>query len=454
MTTWHKKHSPKTSQDFIGFEKITKNIKKWFHDYENQKTSKKSLLITGQHGFGKTSCLNMILEELNYQVIWLSPDNIPVQKEIAHFIRDKTQCRDITSFFTGQIKNKVIVVDELDGMSQSNRTSIGGLMDMLSIKMKKRGKKKTKVKPRNRSKLMVKISVPIVFICSGGYNRLISHLKRCCLHIKFERLPDKQMYQIIDNVSKTEDFKINLKKKYELSEIVKGDIRQLLFKLQDLKYDTLKNNDCCSKDINYEIYNGTNYLINNYNGINNCLQMFYINPHLMPLMIHQNFLKFIDLNKINYDFNVLSDIFKCLSKANIIEKLNISSQEIRDIWGVFACVIPSYLLNDIKKAKTPTKLSFTENLQTHSQMSSNRNNIDKMCKRFNIENSVTDMYFVRNVILYHILNDNGDSSISKDLIKSYNLSPDIILQLVKIDKIDKKYSRMTIAKIAKQIKNR
>ena len=71
---WVNKYKPNCLDDIIGNKNQLKRIKQWLNVIDSSKSM--SLIISGNHGIGKTISIKYLLENENYDVKTILPDEI------------------------------------------------------------------------------------------------------------------------------------------------------------------------------------------------------------------------------------------------------------------------------------------------------------------------------------------------------------------------------------------
>ena len=142
-TSWSEKYKPQKPSDIVCNVKAINQIGGWITSFEtikdaklkaekNKKKGKKEdtikpqrgqkscLLVTGNHGVGKTLAVKLILAEKGYQIKEVSLNDIKVGKNLKEAIEKLVNSSDIMSMISGEKKNKVaVVVDELESITSS-----------------------------------------------------------------------------------------------------------------------------------------------------------------------------------------------------------------------------------------------------------------------------------------------------------------------------------------------
>ena len=258
-----------------------KEIEEYMTININKSTGPKScLLITGNHGVGKTACVHAILNDLGYKIQIINFSKITTGKNIKDVIERMTNSSDILMLMDGQksIKN-VIVIDELESL--------------------------TSLTEKNCISALIKTNetywfCPIIFISNNQHNKLLSDIKKNSLEIRFWPPFPNEMLIVLKKIIEKEQININNQATaYKIIEHSQKDFRRLIFILQDLKYAFGKTlitmemiDEYCmtskKKDVDFDLFNATELLLHSYKSVDDCMRYYETEKTLLPLMIHQN----------------------------------------------------------------------------------------------------------------------------------------------------------------------
>lgn len=411
--------------------KAVRTIVNWINNFEmynkagNRSTYKSCLLLMGNHGIGKSVTIKVILDELGYNIYYLSASDIKNSKNASEFMHKVLNNCNIMQLLQKQIKKTAIIVDELEAITVATDKQF-----VLAIQ---------KINEQNWL-------CPVIFISNNQHNKLLSDIKKIAFEIRFWPPSQYDMKKILLKVCRNK--KINLDNR--VIDVVIGhaqdDIRRLIFILQDLKFAykgqlvTLqKMTEYCkiskTKDVDIDLYKATNGLLFDYHSVNDCLRYYETEKVLLPLMMHQNWVKTLD--NTNYQLIPLTTIAESLSNGDVIENYIYSDQtwDLQEIHGFYTCVMPSFYLSH--KAKTNFKrggtLEFAKDLNRTSIKKINKKNInitDKIFKNMNI----FDYIYINKIIRKLIADKNVKDCVN--LLRNYNIELKYLESLLKIDKIE------------------
>jgi len=331
-------------------------------EYEFSKR-KGNLLITGTHGCGKSSILNLILKEKNYDVIHLNQINAKIDIELVIKIANN-------NLIENNIK-KVIVIDEFQSVITLNdKTAIFDI-----------------IKDNNYNRW-----IPIIIITNNQHNKKLNETKKYSNEIKFYAPFQNELVKWIYDICKVEKINIEYNIISKFIEYCQTDLRKILIQLDELKINYTNKlitnvifdefiEIMKKKDQNYDLYKATDKMLSQYSNIENCLEIFESQKVLIPLMIHENYHEFINEDK----YYKILDI---LSRGDVLENYIHGEQnwDLLEIHGYISCVIPSYYINKYKNNKKNRKLEFAIDLNRTSVKKMNFKNINKTNERINKNN--------------------------------------------------------------------
>ncbi len=118
---WVDKYRPKTLKEYRGASSQKKELKKWL---ENWEIGSKPVLLHGQAGTGKTSIAEALANDYNRELVETNASDVRTKKKLKEELKEATRQK---SFFG---KEKIILIDEVDGMGRSDR---GGSRELNKI---------------------------------------------------------------------------------------------------------------------------------------------------------------------------------------------------------------------------------------------------------------------------------------------------------------------------------
>ncbi|MDD5023316.1 MAG: replication factor C large subunit [Candidatus ainarchaeum sp.] len=117
---WIEKYRPKKFEEIKGQEETISKLKKFIHEFPK----KKAIMLHGPPGIGKTTLAYVIAKEINSELFELNASDLRNKTKLNEILRPVTEQKSLTK------QNKIILVDEIDGIS---RIDYGGVTELLSI---------------------------------------------------------------------------------------------------------------------------------------------------------------------------------------------------------------------------------------------------------------------------------------------------------------------------------
>jgi hypothetical protein len=211
-------------------------------------------------------------------------------------------------------------------------------------------------------------------------------------------------------------------------------MRKMLIQLDELRvnYNTIKITDNTldnfmdimkKKDQDFDLYKATEKMLIDYKDIDTCLELYETEKVLMPLMIHENYHKFITRDEY---LKVLDN----LSRGDILENYIYGEQnwDLLEIHGLISCTIPSYYINKYSNGKKSVQMNdlvFAADLNRTSVKKMNKKNINKTNEsinknsRKNIRNKSIDEF----IYMGEIINkkESNDDKLKETTINMNNI---------------------------------
>lgn len=437
------KYKPVKHSDIIGNVNSVHNIKQWLDSYDEVKNflkangllkksskgrkkklvnvsdleieyskRKGNLLITGPHGCGKSSIISILLSEYNYDVIYL---NMLDQKV-------KIDTDLIAKFSVNQVmddnkKKPILLIDELESVITLNDKN--GVFNI--------------IKDNNFKRWM-----PIIIITNNQHNKQLNEAKKYSNEIKIYPPYENEIIDWVTKICKNENIKMDREQTKKFVEYCQNDMRKILIQLDELKInyksdkitsEALENfmNIMKKKDLDFDLYKATSKLLTDYKNIDTCLELYETEKVLIPLMVHENYHKFIHHDQY-------SKVLDNLSTGDILENYIYGEQnwDLLELHGMISCCIPSYLINKYPNTNSKShSLGFAADLNRTSVKKMNKKNItktnnllNKNCYK-NIRNKSIDEFIYMSEIINEI-NENSKSS----------SNPGYINNIIKINKLN------------------
>lgn len=170
---------------------------------------KAAILLEGPPGVGKTSIVYALANDLNMEVIETNASDTRTRDALEKRLTETTKSRGIMDFVT-QSKQKIILIDEVDGIyGTKDRGAVPAIIDLVQ-----------------------NTQFPIL-MCSNEYKQALQTLYKKVRRFEIQPLSEEEMFKIAQNILTKEKIS-NLKPK-DLEAIIKknnGDLRGVINDLQ------------------------------------------------------------------------------------------------------------------------------------------------------------------------------------------------------------------------------
>jgi DNA polymerase III delta prime subunit len=477
-SSWIERYSPKKITDIVCNTRASISIQTWLTTWQKTKTmvinmqkeklkndsgkgkrAPKSkikfepscLIVTGSHGVGKSTTVDVIVKEFGYDVQTVDFNNIKLVKNIKDSIQNIIKTDSVLDLINNHQKKVALVFDEIESItSTTDKAFIISLLKLNDIER----------------------MYPIIFISNNHHNKMLTDIKKNSVEVKFFKPYESDLKKILIRITQRE--KIMIKSSTVVDTIIRrsqADIRRLVYTLQDIQYtygtttitDELiedYNKISNEKDIDTGLFQATSYLLNDYKSIDNSLSYYETEKTMLPLMIHQNYIENVISKYKDEDvrFKIINNVSNMLSEGDVIENYIYGDQswDMQEVHGFYTCAATSFyltcekdvnidsededierLFEDFTKEKNvdarDSILVFTSDLNKTSIKKINKKNIITTNRHFHNMN-IFDYIIINKIIRKQIMN--GQIKECVDTMKSYNVKTEYIESLLKIDKID------------------
>ena len=412
------KYKPKKSNEIIGDYRSTVEITKWLRNFP--KSHERCLLITGNHGTGKTCRVDTILKELNFVKKQFNVMKFKKSVSAEMYIRELASCSSIVSLITSEQMYKCsIVIDELDTELLSQEKN--QLIDLMKI----------------NNKFAI---CPVIFVFNNKHSKLINTIRKGAHEIRIEIPSHDEMMILLKSICCSEKIRIsNVSVANKIIEFSQNDFRRLCSTLHDLVCDVgdkplsmdaieKYKSSMMEKDMSIDLFKATSSLLTNFKTIDDCFRTYEIEKVNVPLMIHQNYLLTIDGGQNDYSY--LTKLTQSLSDGDVIDNYVYGEQrwDITNVHGFYSCCLPSFILQHKKLCSYP---KFFVDMGRTSNKKLNKKHIINASKTFNSIDPFDYVYI--NKIFVDLITKNMMQELV-NIMKTYKLTIDKVDDILKIDK--------------------
>ena len=420
---WINKYKPSKIEQIIGNTDKINFIFEWLEKLNNNQT----IIISGAEGIGKTLTVELILKKMGYIVRIINSNDIKEHRNYNDFDDYYNFSNSVYSKINfGKNKKVALVIDEIENITLTNEKKF--IIDIY--------------KENNKNK-----SFPLIFISNNQHSKLLNELKKLCTELIFSVPSIEDIRKLAFTICDNENIKFTPSKIIDdIINFSQYDIRRLINLLQEISYHAVngkitkqqltefisKSND---KNNKIGLFESTSKILNNYLNYETTIRYYETEKVLLPLMIHENYIKRILFKSKNLCNNLLN-ISESLSHGDNIETSIYTDQNwyLQNIHGFFTCVNTSYWINKYpSEFKMDDNIKFSLDLNKTSLKNINRKNILNLSKIINNKSNLEILML--NKICNHFIENNKESEIIK-ILNGYDKDINIkeIELCLKIDK--------------------
>jgi len=202
---WVEKYRINSFSEFKGQDNALRDIKNFFAEFPSRK---KAILLHGPVGTGKTSLAYIIKNEFDLELLELNASDFRNKEQLDIKLKPATEQ---SSLFK---KSKVLLVDEVDGLSTRDR---GGLLELIE--------------------LIGSTQFPMVITANHIWDAKFGNLRKRVNLVELKELDYKDISLILQDIAKKEDLKIDNQILISIAVRSKGDMRAAINDLQTLASD-------------------------------------------------------------------------------------------------------------------------------------------------------------------------------------------------------------------------
>jgi len=394
----------KTSENIIHFLKE-------FEKNKNDLSFKREIYIYGNPGTGKTTFIENLLREINYDIIKYDAGDIRNKSIIDTITKHNMADKNVLSLLQKNTKKIAIIMDEIDGMNNGDKGGINSLIKL--IRPKKTKKQKLEEITLN----------PI--ICIGNYHmdKKIKELMKVCNSYELKNPTNKEMELLIDKLMPVLEKSI----KNNLLNYIQGDLRKLdsIVKIYN-KQNIILNREIIQNIFQPKTYNedskkitqnliNNNYSIDKHNNIMN-----ETDRTIVGLLWHENIVDCLGKFKQKDSLPFYNKILENMCFADYIDRITFQKQ----IWqfNEMSSLIKTFYNNKLfhenfpKKNKfNPSEVRFTKVLTKYSTEYNNYMFIQNLCFNLNMDQKDLFSFFI------HLRENHSEEEIFS-ILENYEIS--------------------------------
>lgn len=227
MNPWTERHRPKSFEEIKGQEEAIEKIKQFLANFNSGKIKKRALLLHGPPGIGKTSLVYVAGLEIKAEIFELNASDLRNKGKLQEILKPAMEQRSLFK------ENKIILVDEVDGISS---VETGGLSELLNL---------------------IDISrFPLIITANDIWDSKFSALRKKVELIQLKEINYKVIKDVLISVLRKENKFIDQEVLTKIAIKAKGDIRAAINDLQTIsKLENPKEIEFDERNKEVDIFN-------------------------------------------------------------------------------------------------------------------------------------------------------------------------------------------------------
>lgn len=197
---WVEKYRPKSFDEIKGQDEAVKKLRRFLVLFPKKP---KAILLYGPPGTGKTTIAHVASIESNSEIFELNASDLRDKEKIREILRPAIEQKSITK------KGKIILLDEVDGVLESER---GGLLELLN--------------------LIDLTQFPIILTANDAWGKNLNSLRRKVEMVQLKEIDYKVIKNVIFNILKKENLFVDNEIITKIAVKAKGDMRAAINDVQ------------------------------------------------------------------------------------------------------------------------------------------------------------------------------------------------------------------------------
>lgn len=382
--TWTEKYRPKRFSEIKGQDDALRKVSIFVERFnlgKLTKNSKNALILYGSPGVGKTTFAHVIAKEMDSEIFELNASDLRNRLKLQEVLKPAIEQKSLIK------KNKVILVDEVDGISASD---YGGLNALIS--------------------LIESTTYPVIITANDIWDRKFSSLRSKSELVQLKEVNYRIIKEILIDILRKEGRFVNGDLLTQISIKSRGDIRAAINDLQTESGLKEAGIEVAERNKELDIFNALRTI---FKGKTNNALLSLFDSLSMPI---DEIILWVEKNiPLEYEGEELARAFDLLSKVDIFKGRIYKQQYWRFL--VYENIFLGY---GISSSKKQTKFGFTSykkpdrilKIWMNNQRDSKKKSIAKKYSRYTHIGEKRAM---------------GDFSVIRNFLKNPNVQRDLRL---------------------------
>jgi replication factor C subunit 1 len=276
---WTEKFKPQKVSELIGNAAPIARLQGWLRGFGSKSDkdgkAKRAVLLSGPPGIGKSSAAALVCRELGFEPIEFNASDTRSKKSLHEVVSELVNNTSIGQYYsaakssTSTTRRPCLVMDEVDGLSSSDRGGSGELILMI---------RKTKI--------------PIICICNDRQSPKVRSLANYCLDLRFQRPTAVDVTDRLKFIARSMGSTLTDEAAQKLIISSQADIRQMITTLQTwCKRGSSMDATVAKKDIEVGPFDAVQRLFSSNSGLglDDRMSLYFIDYSFVPLFIEENF---------------------------------------------------------------------------------------------------------------------------------------------------------------------
>jgi replication factor C large subunit len=199
---WTEKYRPKNLDEIKGQDEAVVKIRDFIKNFEKRKNA---FILYGTPGTGKTSLAYAVAKETDSEIFELNASDFRNREKLREILRPAVEQQSLNK------EKKIILIDEVDGISELEYGGLQELMNVIDI-----------------------TTFPIIITTNDIWDKKFSVLRKKCELLQLKEVSYNIIKVVISEIAQKEELSINDDFLTEVAINAKGDLRAAINDLQTL----------------------------------------------------------------------------------------------------------------------------------------------------------------------------------------------------------------------------
>ena len=205
---WVEKYRPKKIADILGNEEAKSALVEWL---KSKRRSKKSILLYGPPGVGKTALVNAAANEFGFRIIEMNASDTRTEKAVNRVARPATSFVALDKF-SSDSKGNLLFLDEVDGIAgNEDRGGVAAIIKIIETSL-----------------------VPVIMAANDPNLEKLRPLKKVCALVRFRQIRIPLIIATLRKICQKEGVEAEFEALERIALNSVGDVRSAINDLQSL----------------------------------------------------------------------------------------------------------------------------------------------------------------------------------------------------------------------------